>query len=208
MKRLLPLLYPALIGAGVVLRLPILVLCACLLLCVQLLAPALRRGRLWAWAGLAVIAALGLMVAMEGDGRHMMQMISLVISGLFMLLFGRSLRPGGVALASRVAAAARGFAPEDAHLMDPQVLRYTRRVTWMWTLVFGVFVIQSLWVTFYSVPTTLGLAIDIANFVLVVLLLGGEYLYHSRRYPNPRHKNFLDFARDVAQVDYGKILTD
>lgn len=208
MRRYLPLLYPALIGAGVLWKMPLLVLLACLLFCVHLLAPALRALKLWAWAGLLAIAALGLPVALHGDGRHVMQLISLVISGLFMLLFGRSLRPGGVALASQVAAAARGLPPDEAHRMEPGVFRYTRRVTWMWTLIFGAFVVQSLWVTFIGVPTHLGLAIDIANFALIVLLLGGEYLYHSRRYPNPRHKNFLDFARDVAQLDYGRILVD
>lgn len=92
--------------------------------------------------------------------------------------------------------------------MDPKVLRYTRRVTLMWTVVFGLMVLQSLWVSFHSVPAGWGLIIDVANFGFVLLLLGGEYLYHSRRYPNPRHKNFLDFARDVAQLDYARILVD
>lgn len=208
MRRFFPLLYPALIGAGVLLQLPLLALVGCLLFGGQLLSPALQSGRLWARAGLLGIAGLGLPVALHGDGRHVMQLVSLVVSGLFLLLFARSLRPGGVALASRVAAAARGLGEHEVAKMGPELLRYTRGVTWMWTLMFGVFVIQSLWVTFYSVPATLGLLIDILNFVLVIVLLAGEYLYHSRRYPNPRHRNFLDFARDVARLDYARILND
>ncbi len=208
-RTLLLLLYPGLILAAVLLQMPLLGLAAMLLICVHLLKPALAAGRVWAWGGLALMAALGLLVALQGDGRQVLQLISLVIFMLMMILFGRTLRPGDVPLATRVAAAARGYTPAQAQAqMDPALQRYTRALTWFWTVMFGLFVVQSLLVSFYSPPAGLGLAIDMVNFGLVLVLLGVEYLYHSRRYPNPRHKNFLDFVREVARLDYSRLLTE
>lgn len=208
MRRLIPLVCPALVGAGVWLQLPLLALVGCVMFGAQLLWPALHARKHWAWSGLLGIAGLGLPIALHGDGRHVMQLISLVISGLFLLIFLRSLRPGGIALATRVAAAARGIGESEIHRLDPSIARYTRGVTWMWAGMFALFVVQSLWATFFAVPTTTGLLIDIGNFVLVCGLMAGEYAYHSRRFPNPRHRSFLDFARDVASLDYGRILND
>jgi len=208
-RPLLFLLYFGLMLGGVLLRQPLLALLPLLLICAMFLRPALAQGRLWAWAGLTLIAALGLFVALYGDGRQVIPLVSLVIFLLMLVLFGRTLRPGDVPLATRVAAAARGYAPEQAVTqMAPALQRYTRLLTWFWTVMFALFVLQSLLVTVYAPPAGLGLIIDLSNFALVTLLLVGEYLYHSRRFPNPRHRNFLDFIRELARLDYGRLLID
>ncbi|MGH8034279.1 MAG: hypothetical protein ACREO9_03565, partial [Lysobacterales bacterium] len=187
MRRLLLFLfYTALIFAGVFFSMPLLALAALLLICARLLRPALVAGRAWAWGGLALIVALGLLVAMQGDGRYVLQMISLVVFLLLMILFGRTLRPGDVPLATRVAAAARGYTPEQAVTqMAPALRRYTRVLTWFWAVMFGLFVLQSLVLVFYAPSASVGLTIDLVNFGIVFVLMGGEYLYHSHKYPNP-----------------------
>ncbi len=208
-RTLLFLLCTALIFAGVLWQMPLLALAVLLFICVRLLRPALVARRAWAWAGLALIAALGLLVALQGDGRYVLPMISLVVCLLFMILFGRTLRSGDVPLATRVAAAARGYPPEQAQAqMAPALQRYTRALTWFWTVMFGLLVSQSLLLTFYAPPAGVGVIIDLVNFGVVLILMGGEYLYHSRKYPNPRHRNFLDFVREVARLDYSRLLLD
>ena len=206
-RPLLFLLYFGLMLAGVLLRQPLLALVPLLLICAMFLRPALSQGRAWAWLALLSISGLGLFVSLYGDGRQVIPLISLVIFLLMLILFGRSLRPGEVPLATRVAAAARGYGPEQvAARMAPALQRYTRLLTWFWTVMFALFVVQSLLVTLYAPPAGLGLVIDLSNLALVIVLLGGEYLYHSRRFPNPRHRNFLDFARELARLDYGRLL--
>lgn len=208
MTRLLLLAYPLLLGAAVVFSMPLLALAAMLLLLAQLLAPALASGRLWAWAALLGIAAGGAFLATAGDGRHIMQMVSFVVFSFMLMIFGRSLRRGQIPLATRVAAAARGLAAEEHQQMDAALLRYTRGVTLFWSIMFALFIAQSLLLAVWAPPAQLGLLFDAGNFVLVVILLGAEYLYHSRRFPNPKHQSFLDFARDVAGQDYSHLLTD
>lgn len=208
-RPLLFLLYFVLMLAGVLLRQPLLALLPLLLICAFFLRPALADRRLWAWMALLLISACGLFVALYGDGRQVIPLISLVIFMLMLVLFGRTLRAGDVPLATRVAAAARGYGPEQAAThMAPALQRYTRLLTWFWTVMFALFVLQSLLVTLYAPPAELGLIIDLSNLGLVALLVGGEYLYHSRRFPNPRHRNFLDFARELTRLDYSRLLID
>lgn len=206
---LLLLAYPLLIFAAVRWQCPWLGMFALLGLGVHLLWPALVRLRLWALIAMLMLAAAGAWVVATGDVSALLQLAPILIFVLLALFFGRTLTGNSVPLVTRIAAAARDIPADRARQeMAPELWRYTWRVTAFWAFMFLLFAIEDLFMLWLSPPLPWPYLVNVANFVIVLTLLVGEYLYHSRRYPNPKHKNFLDFARDVAQFDYHSLLDD
>ncbi len=203
------LAYPLLIFAAVRWQLPWLGMLALLGFGAQVLWPVLRQGKPWAWLMMAVLAAAGGWSVLTGDGRALLQLVPVMIFLLLAVFFGRTLLGGSVPLVTRIAAAARDI-PHERILQDmqPALLRYTRRVTQFWMCLFLIFAAEDLFLMWLAPPLPWPYIINAVNFSIVFSLLVGEYLYHSRRYPNPKHNNFLDFARDVAQFDYHSLLDD
>jgi hypothetical protein len=74
-----------------------------------------------------------------GDGRALPQLVPILIFLMLALFFGRTLVGDSLPLVTRIAAGVRNVPLERAAQdMEPPLLRYTRRVTALWT---GVFLI-------------------------------------------------------------------
>lgn len=203
------LAYPVLIFLSLRWQQPWLGVLALLGFGLQVLWPALRARRGWAWLMMLILAAGGSWAAFSGDGSALVQMVPVLIFLMLALFFGRTLIGASVPLVTRIAAAARDISPSRAgEEMAPALLRYTRRVTALWTGVFLVLAVEDLFMLWLAPPLPWPYLVNVANFFIILALLVGEYLYHSRRYPNPKHHNFLDFVRDVAQFDYHSLLDD
>ena len=203
------LVYPLLIFAAVRWQLPWLGSLALLGLGLQLLWPALQRRQTWARLMMVIITAAATWVVLTGDSNALPQLAPVLVFILLALFFGRTLRAPSVPLVARIAAAARDIpAGRERQDMEPALWRYTWRVTCFWTLMFLAFAVEDLIMLWLAPAMPWPFVVNLVNFALILLLLVGEYLYHSRRYPNPKHRHFLDFARDVARFDYHKLLDD
>ncbi len=205
---LLLLAWPVLVFAAIHWQQPWLGCMALLGLGLQFLWPALRRQRTWAWFGMVMIAVVAVMVALQGEARLYLHVLPVLIFMLLALFFGRTLRRGSVPLVTRIAAAARHVDIRDIDRLPADLYGYTRKVTLFWTLGFVFFAVEDLVLMKLALPAQLALGINLGNLVLVCILMLLEYLYHSRRYPNPSHRHFGDFMRDILRYDYRQLYDD
>jgi uncharacterized membrane protein len=157
---------------------------------------------------MTMIAVVAIGVALLGEARVYLHALPVLIFLLLALFFGRTLRRGSVPLVTRIAAAARYIELENIDRMPADVVGYTRKVTWAWTLGFLFFVVEDLLLIYLRLPAEMAVLINVGNFMAVSLLLVIEYLYHSRRYPNPSHRHIGDFIRAVSRYDYRQLLDD
>ncbi|OIQ89864.1 hypothetical protein GALL_282350 [mine drainage metagenome] len=150
------------------------------------------RSPLRRWAAALAVLALSVLwhqrslVAAHFDWAYLAEHAgSLSLLGV---MFGSTLRAGEVPLITRFASMVHDSMPEP-------VLRYTRGVTWAWTLFFATMVASSLtlfalaplrlWAVFASVATPL----------LVVAMFAGEYLIRRRVLRDERHAHPFDSIR-------------
>ena len=90
------------------------------------------------------------------------------IQALLGLAFGRTLRAGQVPMVSRFAAIVHGH-------LSPALARYTRQVTWAWTLYFGAMTALSL-LLFWLAPVAVWSAFaNLLNLPLLILMFAAEY---------------------------------
>jgi uncharacterized membrane protein len=112
----------------------------------------------------------------------------LLVSLFLLWLFGSSLAPGRMALISQLARAYHGELP-------PPVALYTRRVTMIWTVYFAGLAASVFYLGFIS-PSSMGsFYINLFNYMMIVLLLGGEYLIRIYRFKDLQHPSFIGFIR-------------
>lgn len=85
------------------------------------------------------------------------------------LTFGRSLRAGQVPMVSRFAAIVHGG-------LSPALARYTRQVTWAWTLYFAAITSVSLLLFWLAPVTVWSVFANLLNLPLLVLMFAAEYI--------------------------------
>ncbi len=91
------------------------------------------------------------------------------IQALLGLAFGRTLRAGQVPMVSRFAAVVHGP-------LSPALARYTRQVTWAWTLYFSIMTAASL-LLFWLAPVAVWSAFaNLLNLPLLILMFAAEYV--------------------------------
>jgi uncharacterized membrane protein len=157
-----------------------------------LLYPRLRQGRLGAWLALGGIAAALALLSVSAGGRYILYLPSVVLPSLALFGFVRSLLPGHTAIVSEIAAVAHGPLP-------PVLVRYTRGVTWLWTLVIGVVLALDLYLIFAAPRQAWS---EFANFYIYLSLAAVfllEYLYRRWRFRHMRQPGFVDYLRLLAQ---------
>nr|MDP2191262.1 hypothetical protein [Rhodoferax sp.] len=91
------------------------------------------------------------------------------IQALLGLAFGRTLRSGQVPMVSRFAAIVHGR-------LSPALARYTRHVTWAWTLYFGVMTTLSLLLFWLAPVAVWSVFANLLNLPLLVLMFTAEYV--------------------------------
>ncbi len=112
-------------------------------------------------------------------------------------LFGLSLRPGANALVTRMAGAIHGALP-------PEMIRYTRQVTWAWTLFFITITVASLTLFLAGQPYWWSVLANILNMPLVILMFAAEYTFRLRHLPHIQHAS----VRDSLQAFNAVIVND
>lgn len=99
----------------------------------------------------------------------------IIQSGL-LWLFGSSLRTGREPLISRIARLV-------FQQQDEVTLRYTRRVTLLWTLFFCALLVETLLLTLFASLEVWSLFANVINYLLIVLLFSAEFTYRRLRFP-------------------------
>ena len=144
---------------------------------------------LWWWAGLMFPSA----EQMEGATHMLAFLVPVIVHGLVGWVFLRSLLPGREPLVSAIGRRARGALPAPMQ-------RYTRQVTTVWAGLFGLLLLLSLVTPFVSVVLW-SWCTNVLNYVLIALLMGGEFAWRRRRFPSHDHPSFLNYLRIVLQAD-------
>jgi uncharacterized membrane protein len=127
--------------------------------------------RLWmlalCLAGSAVLYAMSAWLVLHYNWVFLLQHAG--IQALLGLAFARTLRAGQIPMVSRFAAIIHGP-------LSPALARYTRQVTWAWTLYFSVMTGLSL-LLFWLAPVAVWSAFaNLLNLPLLILMFAGEYV--------------------------------
>ena len=178
-----------------------------------LLAERLWRRRPWAWMTLAIAAGALWMLKDSGHIRIALLLMPVIFLLWLAWLFGRTLRPGHVPVIGKIVHALEGI---DARGLTPELDRYTRGLTALWTGVFVVMAAINLALASLATPGGLLARAGIVppwpisdsqwswfanwlNYGLVGAVFAIEFAYRKRRFPG-RYKNAADFARRMASL--------
>ena len=105
-------------------------------------------------------------------------------------LFARTLKSGHEPLISTFARLERGT-------LEPELARYTRRLTAVWVAFFVGAAAVSALLAFLATPAIWGWFVAVGNHVAVALLFVGEYWFRRWRFPQYRHASPLALAAIV-----------
>ena len=105
-------------------------------------------------------------------------------------LFGRTLVRGRVPLIAR-------FAMMEQGTLSAELAAYTRRLTWVWTVLFIAAALFSLALAMSGHRDAWSLFTNFSNYLLVAALFLGEFAYRRLRFRNYRHHSPLQLLRNV-----------
>ncbi len=170
----------------------------------------------WALAALILVAGIYLLGAVwrssSGGIATAASLMGLAVVGLFLgerqalflppigmtlllfLLFARTLLPGREPLVTRIA---RALGDEGA-----DIARYTRMVTLVWSAFFLVLTLETLLLALYAPLAIWSLFTNAINYLLVALLMVGEWLVRRQRF---RHRTTAGW-RQFGRADWGALL--
>lgn len=127
-------------------------------------------------SGVALLAITSLVYG----NHYALYLPPLLIYGLLLWLFGRTLLPGREAFISRMARIV--FDDQSIETSD-----YTHKITWLWSLFFLTMLLVSLYLTLFASLEHWSLFTNIINYLLLVVLALLEYsyrLWRFRRWPS------------------------
>lgn len=139
----------------------------------------------WALPPVAALVFLGLPQA-EG----LLYVPPVAINLTLCWLFGRTLVKGRVPLIAR-------FAMIEQGTLTPELERYTRTVTWIWTLLFAAAAAISAALALSGSRDAWSLFTNFLNYLAVAFLFLGEYAYRRVRWRRYRHDSPLQLLRNV-----------
>lgn len=186
---------------------------AVLLIVLLLLTQPLWQRRAWAWI-VTLAAAFALWKLKDSAQIGIALLLMPVIFLLLMaFLFGRTLRRGHVPVISRIVSALEGV---PASRLAPDLARYTRGLTALWTTVFIVMAALNLGLAMMATPAGLLMRAGIAppwpisdtqwswfanwlNYGVVGGVFALEFMHRKRRFPG-RYRNAADFFRRCASL--------
>ncbi len=146
-------------------------------------------------AALAAAAAIALLAAtFESSEQLLLYLTPVLINATLAVFFGRTLLPGETPIITRFSILLRGK-------LEPGVVRYTRRVTQVWTLFFILLALESLLLALFAPLEIWSLFANILNYLLAGLLFAGEYFFRVHHLRDLEHPGFTRFVRNLSRVD-------
>ena len=189
---LLLIAYPLLVHAAVLLHEPRLAALALVMLITASLIRPLSVPRAWAWFALAAAAAALYALSRTAGGFYAAYLPSLVIPAVLAGVFGSSLRAGRQPLIEGFARRARGGELPDV------LVRYTRRLTAAWTLLFVLMFASALLLIALGRREAWSLLTNIVNYVVIGAFVVGEFAWRRWRYAQYMHGGLIAHIRNVA----------
>ena len=104
----------------------------------------------------------------------------ILINAALACLFGSTLLPGRDPFISRFARMEQGTLPAD-------LARYTRRLTWIWTLLFTAMAATALALALFGSLAAWSTFTNVVTYTLVAVFFAGEHAYRRVRYRQYRH---------------------
>lgn len=141
------------------------------------------------WLGVAVAVVLGWNYAPS----LLLYVPPAALNGAFGVFFAVTLAPGRE---PRIASFARLERGGD---LPPDLARYTRRLTWLWTMFFFVSAAVGLLLAVSAPLAVWSAFVNVASYVAVAALFVGEYLYRKLRFPHYRHAPLATLMRIVVE---------
>ncbi len=157
------------------------------------------RGRSMLLLMLALLGAAALVAVVAAGGLGDVRRLYLAQhAGVHLALglgFASTLRPGRVALISRMA--------RRLHRLTPAMLHYTRQITWLWVVYFWA--MSAVSVAVYSLLpwAAWSMLANLLTPLVMAVLLGGEVLLRYRLHPEFDRVSLADMARAWRQTDTG-----
>lgn len=141
------------------------------------------------------VAAFSLLNLMS-QTRYALYLPPILINLAMLVIFANTLLPGREPLITRFHRLAVN------HNIDSTITVYTRRLTWIWACLFAVMALESIVLAVVAPLTVWSLFTNFLNYVFIVTLLVGEYLYRIVRYRDQQHPSLAQFLHNLAQVDW------
>jgi uncharacterized membrane protein len=147
-----------------------------------------------AWLLFAAICAGSWWLVKYGGGRPLLYLPSILIPAALAWFFGRTLAAGRQPLITSVALAARPATPD-------YLLRYSRRLTQLWT---GIFIAMTLWdlaLALFAPREAWSFMANGANYLVIGATVTIEYIYRRWRFRDYSHPGFVEYLRIVVTAD-------
>jgi len=153
----------------------------------------LVRSNISSWALALLVVGVGLIGYILELLRFALYLPPVVLPLLLWAVFFRSLMPGRTPLITGIAQAIRG------NLSD-ELVRYTRAVTVMWCCLFISLSMGSVLLPLVAPPQVWSLFTNCLNYVFIVLLFVGEFIYRQYRFRDLEHLDFPSYLQSLRQV--------
>lgn len=124
-------------------------------------------GRRFATAAAASAVAFFCVYSLASGGHEALFLPPILISLGLLILFGRSLQSGREPMVTR-------FARILMNESDPATQRYTRKVTWVWTIFFALMVGESVLLAFFAPLAVWSLFTNVLNYLFIAGLFAIE----------------------------------
>jgi len=158
----------------------------------------LRQGVKAAWIALVVILALAGLLWHAAVLSQLFLLPPVAINIMMLLVFGQTLLPGNTPMITRFSLIMKGD-------IDEKAWRYTRRVTEVWTLFFGVMALQTIMLALFASPFLWSIFTNLINYLLIVLFFLLEYAIRIRLFPEVDHPGFIGFIRSLVSIDFQRL---
>lgn len=150
----------------------------------------------WAGCAAALILTAGIW-RFAPDGITASSAIPHAIAYLSLLAaFGGSLLPGRKAIVTIFAEKSRGVLP-------PEVMLYTRRVTWAWCLFCAGQLLGSLLLLMFAPASVWSAFVNLLNLPLLIAMFCGEFAWRTWRHGRSPRERLTDGFRMAGQIRVG-----
>jgi len=158
-----------------------------------------RQSAVWGTlAGISLVAGLAA-VAVRWNPTFALFLPPVLINLSLLALFGRTLLPGREPLISRLSRLERGELP-------PELIVYTRRLTWIWTVSFAALALESVLLAAYTTLEVWSLFTNILNYAFIATLFVAEHVYRIIRFGKDEYVSPLRLVRNIARRGIGSLV--
>ena len=156
------------------------------------------RHPFYVWASASAIVAVLAAVTVHWGASHALFLPPPAISLFFCLLFGKTLLPGNEALVTRIARFESGE-------LSPELIAYTRRVTWVWTGFLLMVTLESVLLALYASVETWSLFANMLNYVFIGAVFVAEHLYRINRFGRAGHASLWRMLSRIGRQGIGTL---